>query len=444
MSAPHLVALLARLAQGPASAADLAAAAGVSQPTISRALAPLQGSGRVLRLGGPRRGARYALTRELEGLGTTWPVYRVDATGTPQEAGQLHAIERERFAVRGGPARIAGVFESLPYWLEDARPVGYLGRAIPTAHPELRLPARVQQDWTQTHFLSWLTRWGIDIAGDLLVGRDAVDRYLAGATGAAPVPADDRVARYGELADAALAGTPAGSSVHGEHPKFAARLIDGTASTSVLVKFSPRDDSPASERWRDLLVAEQIAARLLADNGVASARTELIAGGGRHFLQSERFDRRGERGRIGVCSLHAIDTERYGRLDRWSLAAERLHADGLLSERDVATLRLLEAFGMLIANTDRHFGNVALFDRFEGPFELAPSYDMLPMLFAPQDGQLIEREFEAPAPTAATLRAWEQARAMALGYWETVGGDARISESFRAIGARAHEALRAA
>lgn len=39
---------------------------------------------------------------------------------------------------------------------------------------------------------------------------------------------------------------------------------------------------------------------------------------------------------------------------------------------------------MLIANTDRHFGNVTLFDRYEGPFELAPAYDLLPMLFAPQ------------------------------------------------------------
>ncbi len=42
---------------------------------------------------------------------------------------------------------------------------------------------------------------------------------------------------------------------------------------------------------------------------------------------------------------------------------------------------------MLIGNTDRHFGNVTLFDRYEGPFELAPAYDMLPMLFAPQHQQ---------------------------------------------------------
>src|SRR5690348_3293537 len=106
MPAPATPALLDRLAQGPAAAADLAAAAGVSQPTISRALAPLEQTGRVLRLGGPRRGARYALSRELEGLGAHWPVYRIDSSGVPLELGQLHAIERERFAVRGGPPRI--------------------------------------------------------------------------------------------------------------------------------------------------------------------------------------------------------------------------------------------------------------------------------------------------------------------------------------------------
>jgi hypothetical protein len=231
--------------------------------------------------------------------------------------------------------------------------------------------------------------------------------------------------------------------LHGEHPKFAAHLVAGDESTAVLVKFSPADDSPASQRWRDLLVAEHLASQTLTSGGIASARTELVASQGRHFLQSQRFDRHGARGRRGVCSLHAIDMERYGLLDRWSLAGERLLADGLLPRHDVETLRLLEAFGAQIANTDRHFGNVALFDPFEGPFELAPSYDMLPMLFAPQEGQLVERRFEAPPPTAATLSVWPRAHELALDFWQRATDDARVSQDFRALCARCHKALRA-
>ncbi len=66
-------------------------------------------------------------------------------------------------------------------------------------------------------------------------------------------------------------------------------------------------------------------------------------------------------------------------------------ADQLLSASDTDQIRLLDAFGSLIANADRHFGNVTLFDEYDGPFTLAPVYDMLPMLFAPQNEQIVPR-----------------------------------------------------
>ena len=65
--------------------------------------------------------------------------------------------------------------------------------------------------------------------------------------------------------------------------------------------------------------------------------------------ESERFDRVGSHGRRGVPTLPAIDAERVTPLD---------------------------AFGALIGNTDRQLGNVSVFDRREGRFDLAPVYDM--------------------------------------------------------------------
>jgi serine/threonine protein kinase HipA of HipAB toxin-antitoxin module len=212
----------------------------------------------------------------------------------------------------------------------------------------------------------------------------------------------------------------------------------------VIVKFSPPRTSQVGQRWADLLTAEHIAHEHLAANGVTACRSAIFEYGERAFLEVERFDRVGDEGRRGVVSLLAVDTARYGNLDRWASCAARLAADRLITSADADRIRLLEAFGQMIANTDRHFGNLALYDQYDGQFALAPVYDMLPMLFAPINDQIVERAFEVPDPTAETLSAWPQARALAEGYWERVSTEARISGEFRLLARQALDALRAA
>ena len=120
-----------------------------------------------------------------------------------------------------------------------------------------------------------------------------------------------------------------------------------------------------------------------------------------------------------------------------------MRADGLLSREDAEHIRLIDAFGALIGNTDRHFGNITLFDSYVGYLQLAPVYDMLPMLFAPADEQLIQRVFEPAPPTAAWLSIWPRAYAIAERYWNNVAQDARITAAFREQSARCLESLRA-
>jgi hypothetical protein len=113
-----------------------------------------------------------------------------------------------------------------------------------------------------------------------------------------------------------------------------------------------------------------------------------------------------------------------------------MQARQLLRPADARTLRLLEAYGALIANTDRHYGNISLL-LDDDDWSLAPAYDMLPMLYAPVGGELVPRHFaDRPLqPTAATLPEWPQALALARSFWAAASADARISAGFRQIAA---------
>lgn len=435
-------ALLAQLAAGPAPAAELIRALGISQPALSRAMQVLQRADRVVRIGAARS-TRYALRRAIPAAGSQWPVFQVDEGGAIRELGRLHALEPRHYLFESENTRLSGLTGSLPYFLQDQRPGGFLGRLTPSAWPELELPPRVV-DWTDDHYLAYLARRGTDCVSDLIVGAETLDRYLGSLRERRAIPVANRNTAYPALADAAMAGTAPGSSAHGEHPKFTALLHQGALRTQVIVKFSPPRTTRVGQRWADLLLAEHLAHEQLAAHGISACRSAVFDFDGRSFLEVERFDRAGADGRRGVVSLLALDAARYGRLDRWPSCAARLAAERLISPETLDRIRLLEAFGQLIANTDRHFGNLALFDRYDGRFELAPVYDMLPMLFAPTNDQIVERTFDAPDPTAETLSVWQRAGSVAEAYWARVCAEDRISSEFRALGERALASLQAA
>lgn len=433
--------ILERLRTGVQTTSDLGARLGVGPSTLSRALTALQRDGRVLKIG-TTRGARYGLHRMVAGTGPAWPVLRIDAAGAAHELGRLHALEPHHHYFDSPQAALTGLTDGIPYFLQDQRPAGFLGRAVPANHADLQLPQRVQ-DWTDDHYLLWLTRRGADCVSDLIVGSEAFDRHLESLKTRAVLSMADRPQAYAQLADTVMAHGLPGSSAHGEQPKFTALLERPGQRAQVIVKFSPPDTTAIGQRWSDLLVAEHLAHVHLRGAGIAAAQSTLLRAGGRMFLEVERFDRNGADGRIGVVSLLAVDAARFGRLDNWSSAATRLANHGQLPAADAATIHVLEAFAMLIANIDRHFGNLALFDRYDGRFTLAPVYDMLPMLFAPADGQLVERRFEPPNPTTGLLSAWARALELAEGYWQRVADDGRISTEFRGICARNLAALHA-
>ena len=173
----------------------------------------------------------------------------------------------------------------------------------------------------------------------------------------------------------------------------------------------------------------------LRAHGIRAATSTCSVYGERAFLEVERFDRIGLRGRRGVISLGALDDEFVGERIGWSQSAAALLRARLIDADAARTLRWLNAFGAMIANTDMHLGNASFLYEGSARFELAPAYDMLPMFHAPVGNEVPARRFAPPAPTPATADQWRAALPAARAFWQAVADDTRVSAEFRAIAA---------
>lgn len=412
---------------GVLSSAELQEQLDASQPTVSRALAPLIQAGQVQKVGAARS-QRYVLPRAVPGVGREVPIMRVDTHGQPSPFGRMVPLAGGAVWIDEADG-VSAQHGGLPWFLDDMRPQGFMGRTFAHAHPELQL-GHDPRHWNDDDVLRALALFGDDLPGNLIVGEAAFQRFHTLPERASRVGS---AADYPRLAEQAMQGTLGGSSAGGEQPKFCTI----TAGRPVLVKFSPAGNSPVDQRLRDLLVCEHLALQTLADAGLPAAKTKVFIVAGRVFLESERFDRTAQGGRIGMVSLQVYDAEYVGEMDNWAATANRMAARGLLTPTDARTLRLLEAYGILIANTDRHYGNISLLLAHDN-WTLSPTYDMLPMLYAPIGGELVQRDFGARPlqPTAATLPEWPQARALAAVFWQAAASDTQVSEGFRAIAAQ--------
>jgi HipA-like C-terminal domain len=144
-----------------------------------------------------------------------------------------------------------------------------------------------------------------------------------------------------------------------------------------------------------------------------------------------------------VNSFSAIDDALIGGSKNWLEVATSLRALNHLDDAALETVRFVSTFGSLIANTDQHLGNLACIDLYDGRFNLAPIYDMLPMLFAPSHHEMVVRAFNPPQPSAVTMRAWGRSREVAQEYWQRLAKDQRISGEFREICAACFSTLNA-
>lgn len=409
------------LMKGPLSAPDICRYLGVSQSTSSRIIA--RSPDDIFSVGRARK-TLYALKRTISEVGLQIAVYQIDEAGKTSKMGDLQALHPRGFYFNA-------FFDDLPYFMDDLRPNGFLGRLIPSMHPDLNLPKNIA-DWSANECLKYLTRYGCDLIGNLIIGDDAFGRYLDQKNAGPQVMQRSRrdhdypkraveVMRYGDP----------GSSAGGEQPKFSAVL--GPDMTPVLVKFSPRVESAVSQRQADLLVCESISLGILNQYGQSAATSTLILGDDRVFLESERFDRVGSLGRKGIISLAALDNEFVGKRGSWTATAGELLEQRRIDRDALNAVRWRELFGHLIGNTDMHLANISFFFQLPEIRGIAPAYDMLPMRYAPQNGQIVDRDFNPPLPKPIDVDIWKEVWTAGKDFWATVSTHDVISPDFRKI-----------
>ena len=405
--------IIAQLDRGVLSAPDLRERLGVSPSTLMRMVR--EAGPEVLRIG-RGRATQYGLRRTWPNLeGPRFPLFRISESGSAATAGELITLAAHQTAW----TPIGTVADGLPAELADARPSGFLGRHFAAVHADLRLPP-ILSDWSDHHILLAMSRRGEDLPGNLIVGEESFARWQG--IKLVSKSRDD----YPALAQATIAGHPPGSSAGGKRPKFGVLI----GNQHMLVKFAGRGGvgDMAARRWCDLLILEGIALHVAASHGIPTASTNVIETPDYWFLESERFDRLGVRGRGAVISLASAHDD---LADSWADAAVTLKEAARLSVEDARRLSWLDAFGALIANTDRHQYNILFFA--EGSrLRLAPAFDQVSMLYAPAgDGQVPPREFVLPHATANTLDVWECARDAARQFWTQGSEDMRLSDDAR-------------
>lgn len=399
------------LLDGALRSSQLLDAAGVTRETLANAYR--REDRQVLRFG-QARATRYAARQNLPGLDTDeFPVFRVDESGGIRRDGQLVTLVATESVWLPNPT----VIDGLPPEMHDIAPRGFLGRSYARRNTDLNLPENVT-DWSDNHIMIALSRRGEDLPGDLVIGRESFERFHDLQHEVRSV--DD----FPALAEHAIAGEHVGSSAGGEQLKFTA-YVDGQHR---IVKFAT-DVSENARRWQDLLLLEHVALQTLESAGIDAAKTEIVDTDGLRCLVVDRFDRFGEMGRRQVMTLAAAFENVGGS---WTDSAEEIRRRGELSEESLRRIALLDAFGALIANTDRHHHNVSLFPTDDG-YDVAPAFDQLPMAYAPPaSGNLRNEATRQPHPAVNTLDVWDEAGGLANEFWRRAN-EVQLSATMQAI-----------
>jgi hypothetical protein len=426
-------------------AAQLLTSLGISRATLMRAV---RAAGPVVLTIGRARRTSYAARRFLRGSANPLPVFQIDEHGRSEQVGQLNLAYPqgsvfEFYSASPWPLDAAmrdGWFEGLPYFLQDLRPDGFLGRQFARMHGQVLQLGDEPRNWSDDDVVYASSLLGSDQSGNFIIGESAYRSWLDQLQQTPEYLDSGQLPQaYSERAQRAMQYGLAGSSAAGEFPKFTAVRTLAGAPAHVLVKFSGSDRSAGTQRWSDLLVCEHLAVQTIATvQGLASARTDVLQAGGRTFLEVVRFDRHGSHGRSDLCSWAAFNNTWFGLAGRpWTEGSQKLLERGLI-ERDTAdAITRLWHFGQLIGNSDMHDGNLSFMPRPSATgdkLSLAPVYDMLPMLYAPQRGvELAPVSFAPRLPLPAERDGWQQAASAASQFWAHAAEDARISAEFRAI-----------
>lgn len=108
----------------------------------------------------------------------TAAVYRISEAGQVSALGRLVPVYPHGFVMQQTDGKSI-YSDSLPWWLFDMRPQGYLGRAYASRFSAtLGLPANPEH-WDDAEVIRSLLAHGTDAIGNLVIGEQARDQFLA-------------------------------------------------------------------------------------------------------------------------------------------------------------------------------------------------------------------------------------------------------------------------
>lgn len=429
----HTDSIIQLLSNGAMPSARLLAQSGLSQPTLSRLLnGPLRD--RVAKIGSARN-TQYALKRNVRHF-AEFPVYRVDETGVPSYFGALVPLKGDEWQFID-PDGKSGLFEGLPWFIQDMRPQGYIGQLANQIFPFPGCPERVK-DWSDDQALLFLSERGDNTIGNLIIGDMALANYMNN------VRPPISVAEFPAYAKNHLSMGIGGSSAGGEQPKFAG-FVEGFGSAIVKFTANPTDQHALSSRFRDTLICEGLVQKPMRMMGIMTADYELNNVDNMTFLMVRRFDRidfannslgegPGRAGRRAVFSLDALSNSFIGNKGNFSESARKLFELDMISQETVDEINKIYLFGRLINNTDMHQGNLSFF-KLPGKdirFECAPVYDMLPMGYRPLDNMVPQNTFSVPN-VGAVLKYIDEVLPAVYAYWHDVMEHPEVSEEFKQV-----------
>jgi serine/threonine-protein kinase HipA len=161
-----------------------------------------------------------------------------------------------------------------------------------------------------------------------------------------------------------------GSSLGGARPK--ASVIDQHGRLSI-AKFPKESDEYSIETW------EEIALRLAARAGIATADHELLRVAGKAVLVSRRFDRGKSGHRIPFLSAMAMLGARDGEQGSYPEMVDALASHGGQATNDAHALYRRVAFNVLVSNVDDHLRNHGFLRLDHSGWTLAPAFDLNPV-----------------------------------------------------------------
>ncbi len=422
--------LLDYLSHNIATSTQISKVLNISAMSVSRAMRKL--GNKVVKIPNGRS-PLYALTSSAFNSGDSIHIWDIDEFGKATHISTLRPLAAGGFFINNMSlaskvllgVRNNGLYEDLPYFLYDMAPQGFLGKRIAQyLHAIDESYPTNPEAWSNEHIGKYLLSNSENVMGNLQFGNNYNLKTRQSFEKFARVD-------YPQIATTILDSDINISSAGGEHQKFTTYCHD--THSHVIVKFSPKGDSEIATRWKDILITEYHANKVINQSGAITAATsEIILGDNRVFLESERFDRSGEYGRRSMISLLSIASEFSNPAETWVSIARDLHAQTLISTQDLFNIEVLWYLGRLIHNTDKHNGNLSLAVRGDG-FSLLPIYDMCSMGFAPKgNGEVMPFKFTQP-DLDDSLSEVKKARLMANAFWQSLYEDPRISAEFRAF-----------